>query len=80
MAASQPWGIVQTNVASYAYVESGDPNQAGASERDLYFAGGFAFHRPANFTGVQDEVHRRYPFFQSNLLEQKKLFERGREL
>jgi len=33
-----------------------------------------------DYAAVQDEVHRRYPFFQSNLLEQKKLFERGREL
>jgi hypothetical protein len=31
-----------------------------------------------DYDAVQDEVHRRYPFFQSNLLEQKKLFERGR--
>jgi hypothetical protein len=33
-----------------------------------------------DYAAVQDEVHRRYPFFQSDLLEQKKLFERGREL
>jgi hypothetical protein len=29
-----------------------------------------------DYAAVQDEVHRRYPFFQSDLLEQKKLFER----
>ena len=33
-----------------------------------------------DYAAVQDEVHRRYPFFQSDLLERKKLFERGREL
>jgi hypothetical protein len=31
-----------------------------------------------DYDAVQDEVHRRYPFFQSDLVEQKKLFERGR--
>jgi hypothetical protein len=30
-----------------------------------------------DYAAVQDEVHRRYPFFQSNFLEQKLLFERN---
>jgi hypothetical protein len=30
-----------------------------------------------DYATVQDEVHRRYPFFQSNFLEQKTLFERS---
>jgi len=33
-----------------------------------------------DYAAVQDEVHRLYPFFQSDVLEQKKLFERGDEL
>jgi hypothetical protein len=31
-----------------------------------------------DYAAVQDEVHRRYPFFQSNFPEQKMLFERRR--
>jgi len=30
-----------------------------------------------DYGAVQDQVHRRYPFFQSDVLEQKMLFERG---
>jgi hypothetical protein len=33
-----------------------------------------------DYASVQDEVHRLYPFFQSDVLEQKKLFERRDEL
>jgi hypothetical protein len=33
-----------------------------------------------DYPAVQNEVHRRHPFFQSSFLEQKMLFDRSRSV